>query len=148
MSNKQFLSLYQTTVLEHNKNPKNFGKINNPSHCCSGQNKMCGDYLDIYLSLNLVDNEEKQITNISFEGQGCAILIASASMMTELIKGKFFLETQKLILEFLCLTSGELNHSEHLHELNIFAGISVFQSRLQCAKLPWNTLFEGLSKCT
>lgn len=108
---------------------------------------MCGDYLNIYLSLNLAENAEKQITNISFEGQGCAILIASASMMTELVKGKLILETQKLILEFLCLTSGKLNHSERLQELNIFAGISKFQSRLQCAKLPWNTLFEGLTKC-
>lgn len=147
MSNKQFLSLYQETVLQHNKNPKNFGKMESPCHCFSGQNKMCGDYLDIYLSLNFLKDKQTQIVNISFEGQGCAILIASASMMTQLVKGKLILESQELILEFHRLISGELNYSKNLQELNIFSGISVFQSRLQCAKLPWNTLLEGLSKC-
>lgn len=147
MSFKQFSLLYQTVILEHNKNPKNFGKINNA--CChfDGQNRMCGDFISIYLSLETLNEKGKKISNISFEGQGCAILKASASLMTELLQGKSVSDTQSLFEDFIRLTSGELDFCESLNQLNIFSGLSAFQSRLQCARLPWDTLFKGLSKC-
>lgn len=148
MSVKQFSSLYQTTILELNKRPKNYGKIENPSVTLVGQNKMCGDYVNLYLIMDLQPGDvERRIVNITFEGEGCAILKASASLMTELLIGKSIPEAQQLFHDFMRLTSGELDFSAHLNQSNIFAGISDYQSRLQCARLPWETLCKGLVQC-
>lgn len=132
------------TELQHNKNPKNFGKIENA--CChfDGQNKMCGDYLSIYISFQGEGQVSKEIADISFECEGCAILKASASMMTEHLKGKSILESKYIFQDFLKLLSKDLEYSEKLDQLNIFSGIASFQSRMQCAMLPWDTLFKGL----
>lgn len=144
-----FLDLYQTLILHHSKNPKNFYKIETSCCCLNGQNKMCGDYIYIYLAFDKKDQSKTttSISNISFQGQGCAILIASASMMTEIIKGKTLSEVENIIQNFIQLITGELAYSEELNELNIFSGISNFQSRLQCARLPWDTLNQGLATC-
>jgi len=135
-----YSELYQKTILAYNKSPKNFGKIVGP--CCEihGQNQMCGDYL----SLHLVFDDEKTLDNISFEGEGCAILMASASMMTELLKGKSMVEIGGLLTEFRKILNGELEYSQILGELNIFSGLAQFQSRIKCALLAWDTLMEGV----
>lgn len=142
MKQASYSELYQKTILAYNKSPKNFGKITGPCYEIHGQNQMCGDYLSLYL----VFDDKKTLDNISFEGEGCAILMASASMMTELLKGKNMVEIDRLMIEFRKILNGELDYSQILGELNIFSGLAQFQSRIKCALLAWDTLIEGVEE--
>lgn len=138
-----FNQLYQTTILTHNKQPKNYGKLKEP--CCSitGENQMCGDYISIHL---VFDEKQENVLKLSFEGEGCAILKASASMMSELIKNKNIEEIHQLAKEFDRILKGEMEYSQKLGEMNIFHGLSRFQSRMRCALLAWETLLKGINE--
>lgn len=140
----QFLELYQQVILQHNKNPKNFGKLEEASSKFAGHNKMCGDYVVIQISFCVDDNFKKYVSKIAFEGEGCAILKASASIMTELLKDKTLDQIHGLLNDFRRILSGDLESSETLHQANIFAGLTTFPSRVQCAALPWDTLHKGI----
>lgn len=135
-------SLYQEVILDHNRKPRNYGKLNPASHHAVGHNPLCGDRLDITLQLN-----DELISEIAFEGESCAICKASASMMTTAIKGKSRVDAEILITEFRELATGklDLNHPHHLGRLTVFSGIRDLPTRVKCAILPWHTLHAALN---
>ncbi len=138
-------SLYQEVILDHNKKPRNYGKLDHASHQATGHNPLCGDRLDITLQL-----ENDQIQAIAFQGESCAICKASASMMTAAVKGKARMDAETLIHEFRELTTGKLdtNLPHHLGRLTVFSGIRDLPTRVKCAILPWHTLHAALNSMT
>jgi len=137
--------LYQQVILEHNKKPRNYRKIDNPTHSAEGFNPLCGDHLHIYLTVN----EDRVINDISFEGDGCAISRASASMMTSILKGKKIADAENIFKEFHNLVVGELNPEKddnQLGKLTIFSGIWQYPSRVKCAILCWYALKGAFNK--
>jgi nitrogen fixation NifU-like protein len=141
--------LYQQVILDHNKKPRNFRKLETANRTAEGYNPLCGDQLHIYL-----DVEDDQVKDISFEGSGCAIFKASASMMTQAVKGKTRQESEALFNEFHRLVTGELDEEaeeNHLGKLKIFAGVREYPVRVKCATLSWHTMkaaLEGEDKAT
>lgn len=135
-------SLYQEVILDHNRKPRNYGKLDHASHQAVGHNPLCGDRLDITLQL-----EHDQINSIAFQGESCAICKASASMMTAAVKGKSRWDAETLIHEFRELATGklDLNHPHHLGRLTVFSGIRDLPTRVKCAILPWHTLHAALN---
>ena len=138
-------SLYQEVILDHNKKPRNYGKLDHANHQATGHNPLCGDRLDITLQL-----ENDQIQAIAFQGESCAICKASASMMTAAVKGKTRMDAETLIHEFRELTTGKLdtNLPHHLGRLTVFSGIRDLPTRVKCAILPWHTLHAALNSMT
>jgi len=136
--------LYQQVILDHNKKPRNFRKLENANHTADGYNPLCGDQLTIYLDL-----EDGVVKEVGFEGSGCAISKASASMMTQAVKGKSKEQAENLFQEFHSMVTGELNEEteeNNLGNLKIFAGVREFPVRVKCATLPWHTLHAALNK--
>jgi len=142
--------LYQAVILDHNRKPRKFHEIENPSATAEGLNPLCGDQLKLFVKLA----ENGVIEDVSFVGSGCAISKASASMLTQNVKGKTVDEARVLFDEFHRLVTGELNPDEqenHLGRLKIFAGVSEFPARVKCASLSWHTLnaaLEGTDRVT
>ena len=138
-------SLYQEIILDHNKKPRNFGKMAGANRTLEGYNPLCGDHYTLYLKI-----EGDTIVDISFEGAGCAISKASASVMTTLVKGKTREEAQKLFEVFHKLVTGELTDIsfESLGKLAAFAGVSEFPARVKCAGLAWHTMNSALDAKT
>ncbi len=135
--------LYQQVILDHNKKPRNFHKLETANHTAEGYNPLCGDQLTIYLQL-----EDNAVKDVSFEGAGCAIFKASASMMTQAVKGKSKQEAEMLFKEFHRLVTGELdeeNEPNRLGKLTIFAGVREFPVRVKCATLSWHTMHAALN---
>jgi nitrogen fixation NifU-like protein len=135
--------LYQQVILDHNKKPRNFRKLENASRTAEGFNPLCGDHLTIYL--NLTDDSVREI---AFEGSGCAISKAAASMMTQAVKGKNREQIEELFKEFHSMVTGELdeeNDENNLGNLKIFAGVRDFPVRVKCATLPWHTMHAALN---
>ncbi len=132
--------LYQETILDHNRDPRNFRILEEASHKAEGFNPLCGDHFSLYLK---VDGD--LIADISFQGSGCAISKSSASIMTTLLKGKT-VEEAKVLFEQLhtLLTSEELTEVESLGKLAVFAGVREFPARVKCASLAWHTLISAL----
>ena len=133
--------LYQQMILDHNRRPKNFGKLSDCSHQSEGFNPLCGDHLSVYLKLN----ENNIIDDIRFDGAGCAISKASASLMTTAVKGKSKAEAQVMFNDFIKLLKGEpLPSTTSLGKLTIFSGIKQHASRVKCAALIWHALNGAL----
>lgn len=138
------LDLYQQVILEHNRKPRNFKKIDEASHCAEGFNPLCGDHLWVYLKI-----EDNKIVEITFEGSGCAISKASASMMTTSLKGKDIEFAKKQFAEFQNLLKGSLDPEKEDHslgKLKIFAGIWQYPSRIKCAGLAWHAMNGALDQ--
>jgi nitrogen fixation NifU-like protein len=136
--------LYQQVILDHNKKPRNFRKLEHANHTAEGYNPLCGDHLTVYLDL-----ENDLVKDVGFEGSGCAISKAAASMMTQAVKGKSKEQAENLFNEFHLMVTGELNEEtedNHLGNLKIFAGVRDFPVRVKCATLPWHTLHAALYK--
>lgn len=135
--------LYQEIILEHYKKPRNLGLLSNADIKVEGKNPFCGDEVEIALKI-----DKNNVENATFEGSGCAISQASASLMTEKIKGKSIIEVRNLISEFRKLVKGEDTkvNPEDLEELLALQGVSEFPSRIKCALLAWNTLLQGLDE--
>lgn len=134
--------LYQETILDHNKNPRNFGKLEPYTHMKEGYNPLCGDHLFLYVN---VDNG--RISDVRFEGSGCAISKSSASVMTTVIKGKTLDEVESLFKKFHELVTGAPDESadtSNLGKLAVFAGVREFPARVKCASLAWHTLHAAL----
>ena len=138
--------LYQEIILEHGKNPRNLRKTENFNKDAKGNNPLCGDNVHIYLKLN----DQKKVEDISFEGSGCAISMASASIMTDLIKGKSNNEAKEIIEDFLGMIkeNPELK-SEYLKEdektkLMCLSGVKQYPMRVKCATLSWHTLTSAM----
>lgn len=135
--------LYQQVILDHNKNPRNFRKMEGANRTVEGYNPLCGDHYYIYLKL-----EDDFLKDISFEGSGCAISKASASLMSSILKGKTKVEAEALFEKFHQIVTGELNVTDHLEELGklaVFAGVSEYPVRVKCATLAWHTLRAALN---
>lgn len=135
--------LYQEIILEHNKNPRNFRAIENADKTADGNNPLCGDALRVY-----VEMEGDKVKDVAFKGSGCAISKASASMMTQAVKGKTKEEADVLFSEFQKMVTGELdaeNQENNLGKLKIFAGVLEFPARVKCASLSWHTLHAALN---
>lgn len=131
--------LYQQVILEHNKKPRNFRKMEGATHSADGYNPLCGDHIHVYLNVN----DKNIINDISFEGDGCAISKASSSMMTEALKGKPVEEAKNLFRQFHKLITGELHPDKDKHTLGklaVFSGIWHFPARVKCAGLAWHTM--------
>jgi nitrogen fixation protein NifU and related proteins len=136
--------LYQQVILDHNKKPRNFRKLEAANHTAEGYNPLCGDQLTIYLNL-----EDDLVKEVGFEGSGCAISKASASMMTQAVKGKSKEQAENLFNEFHSMVMGELDEEAQensLGNLKIFAGVREFPVRVKCATLPWHTMHAALNK--
>ena len=136
--------LYQQTILEHNRHPRNFKKLAGATHVAEGYNPLCGDHLWVYAIIS-----DGIIQEAAFEGSGCAISKASASMMTAALKGKSIDEAKVLFDEFHRLVIGELKPDapdNHLDKLAVFSGIWQYPSRVKCASLGWHTMNGALDK--
>jgi nitrogen fixation NifU-like protein len=134
--------LYQEVILEHNKNPRNFREIEDADQYADGKNPLCGDALRVYIK-----TEDDVVTDVAFKGSGCAISKASASMMTQAVKGKTKAEAESIFDEFHQMVTGELDietDDNGLGKLRIFAGVLEFPARVKCASLSWHTLHAAL----
>lgn len=135
--------LYQEVILEHNKNPRNFREIEDADQTADGKNPLCGDALRVYVSM-----DGDKIADVSFKGSGCAISKASASMMTQAVKGKTRDEAETIFNEFHEMVTGGLDietDENTLGKLKIFAGVLEFPARVKCASLSWHTLHAALA---
>lgn len=140
--NKELKELYQQVILDHNKSPRNFRKIENATQHAEGYNPLCGDRIDIYMII-----EDDIIKDISFKGEGCAISKASASLMTSTLKGMKISEAEKLFDKFHELVTGkqkENNENPDLGKLVVFSGVQEFPVRVKCASLAWHTMMNAL----
>lgn len=134
--------LYQETILEHNKNPRNFREIEDADKKAFGNNPLCGDALQVFVKM-----EGDTVGDVAFKGSGCAISKASASMMTQAVKGKTRDEADELFDEFHKMVTGEIDiesDETQLGKLRVFAGVLEFPARVKCASLSWHTLNAAL----
>jgi nitrogen fixation protein NifU and related proteins len=133
-------SLYLEIIIDHNKNPRNFGILENANHMADGFNPLCGDKLTIYLKM-----EDNFIKDVKFKATGCAISVASASLMTEELKGKTMSEVETLFDQFRQMVMGECApDAVDLGKLGALAGVREFPARVKCATLCWHTLSAAL----
>jgi nitrogen fixation NifU-like protein len=135
--------LYQETILDHNKAPRNFGALEDADRSARGDNPVCGDKLVVYLNLD----DEDRVTDVRFEGKGCAISTASASLMTEFVKGRTRAEIEETFGRFHELLTGnpsETVDAPELGKLAVFSGVREYPVRVKCATLSWHTLKSAL----
>ena len=138
--------LYQDIILEHGKSPRNFGKCAQHSHEAKGYNPLCGDQVQVYLKLN----EKQKVEELTFEGSGCAISIASTSIMTELVKGKSFDCARSIVDEFLNMIKNgseiktkDLTEDQKIKIMSL-SGVKQYPMRVKCATLSWHTLISAM----
>jgi nitrogen fixation protein NifU and related proteins len=133
--------LYQELILDHGRRPRNFKRLDDATRNAEGYNPLCGDKVKIYVKMNGDD-----IKDISFEGSGCAISTASASIMTEILKGKTRADAEELFQRFHDLVTGKKAQLDapELGKLEVFSGVSEFPIRVKCATLSWHTLRAAL----
>jgi nitrogen fixation protein NifU and related proteins len=140
--------LYKEIILDHGKNPRNKGKCEGYTNDAKAHNPLCGDKIHIYLKLN----NEKKIEDLSFEGEGCAISLASASILTELTKGKDLLLTKKISEDFLNMIKNKtkitLNSltEDQVTTISSLSGVQEFPMRVKCATMAWHTLLSAVEK--
>jgi nitrogen fixation NifU-like protein len=135
--------LYQEVILDHNRRPRNFAKPAHANREAHGDNPLCGDKVAIFL-----DIEDGRIADVGFQGRGCAISMASASLMTEIVKGKSVAEARKLFRRFQELVTGKDSSDESvdLEKLEVLSGVREFPMRVKCATLSWHTLAAAMEQ--
>jgi len=139
MSSADLRDLYQQVIMDHNKKPRNFHEMDDANHLAHGNNPLCGDALVVYVKLN-----GDVIDDVSFQGSGCAISVASASLMTEAIKGKTVEEAEKIYQQVhQQMTGGEVD-SKTLGKLEVLGGVKEFPARVKCATLSWHTMHAAM----
>jgi nitrogen fixation NifU-like protein len=131
--------LYQEVIFDHNRKPRNFRAMAQPDHVAHGHNPLCGDQLTVYLSV-----ADDVVADVSFEGHGCAISKASASLMTEAVKGRPLAEVEKLFQDFHALLTDVAPADRDFGKLQVLAGVREFPARVKCATLAWHTLHNAL----
>ena len=140
--------LYQEIILDHGKNPRNLRKTDNFNKDAKGHNPLCGDKVHVYLKLN----ENKKVEDISFEGEGCAISMASASIMTDLVKGKEENEVKEIVSDFLKMIKEKdeiktnLLKDDEKTKLMCLSGVKQYPMRVKCATLSWHTLTSAIDR--
>jgi nitrogen fixation NifU-like protein len=137
---QELRDLYQEVILDHNKHPRHYGKLDHFTHSAEGVNPLCGDKQTLQLQI-----ENNIVTNVAFENVGCAISTASASLMAEILIGKSIIELQTLFTEMQILFTQENTFPESLGKLKVLAGVREYPARVKCATLPWHTLNAALS---
>ena len=138
MTDNALRELYQEVILDHSRHPRHYGALEDASHKAEGYNPLCGDRVTVYLKLG-ADN---RVADIKFQGKGCAISQASASMMTDMLKGRTAAEADRLMKGFLHLVKGEDASDlpeDDRERLEVMGGISEFPMRVKCATLAWHT---------
>tara|TARA_B100001123_G_scaffold347986_1_gene397111 strand:+ start:363 stop:833 length:471 start_codon:yes stop_codon:yes gene_type:complete len=140
--------LYKEIILEHGKSPRNFGKCKKYTHEAKGHNPLCGDQVQVYIKLN----NKKKVEDLSFEGSGCAISIASTSIMTELVKGKSKDIAKKIVFDFLNMIkstseikSNNLDEDQKMKIMSL-SGVKQYPMRVKCATLAWHTLTSAIDE--
>jgi nitrogen fixation protein NifU and related proteins len=135
--------LYQEVILDHNRQPRNFGPLGDANRSAEGHNPLCGDTIVLYLRV-----EDDVVTDVSFEGAGCAIATASASLMTEVLRGKSVAEARALFQGMIDMLTGDPTHAaevaEDLGKLAVFSGVREYPMRVKCATLAWHTMRAAL----
>ena len=140
--------LYQEIILDHGKNPRNLGKFDNYNKDAKGNNPLCGDNVHVYLRLN----ENKKVEDIAFEGHGCAISMASASIMTDMIRGKEEKEVKEIVTDFLGMIKdkdtldNKILKQDEKTKLMSLSGVKQYPMRVKCATLSWHTLTSALDQ--
>ena len=140
--------LYQEIILDHGKNPRNKGKCEGFTNDAKAHNPLCGDKVHIYLKLN----KDKQIENLSFEGEGCAISLASASILTETVKGKDLSLIKKISEDFLNMIKNKTKitinslTADQITTIDSLSGVQEFPMRVKCATMAWHTLLSAIEK--
>jgi nitrogen fixation NifU-like protein len=135
--------LYQSVILDHNKNPRNFGTPEGADHSAEGHNPLCGDHVKVHVGV-----ADGVVSSVGFEGQGCAISTAAASLMTEAIKGRPLAEVETLFEDFHELVTSDPStpaDADALGKLSVFAGVREFPMRVKCATLCWHTLRSAIA---
>ena len=139
----EFSDLYQDLILDHQKNPRNFGELPGANHHADGFNPLCGDKI----ALDLKVNAGGVIEDVKFKGSGCAISKASASLMTVALKGKTSVEAEKMFAQFHAMVTGQEGaKTPDLGKLKVFAGVRDYPARVKCASLAWHTLEAALHR--
>ena len=142
--------LYQEIILDHGKNPRNLRKTDNFNKDAKGYNPLCGDKVHVYLKLN----ESKKVEDISFEGQGCAISMASASIMTDLVRGKEEREVKEIVNDFLEMIkekdklNNKILEDDEKTKLMCLSGVKNYPMRVKCATLSWHTMVSAFDEKT
>jgi nitrogen fixation NifU-like protein len=133
--------LYQEVILDHNRKPRNQGRIEGAARTAEGHNPLCGDNVRIYLA-----TDDGKVSDVRFEGSGCAISTASASLMTEALKGKTFAEAEEIFRDFqrMVTATGDAVPHPELGDLEVLAGVREYPVRIKCATLPWHTFLAAL----
>ena len=140
--------LYQEIILDHGKNPRNKGKCANYSHDAKAHNPLCGDKVHIYLKLD----KERKIVDLSFEGEGCAISLASASILTDTLKGKELSFTKKISEDFLNMVKNKTKITinslteDQITTITSLSGVQKFPMRVKCATMAWHALLSAVEK--
>ena len=138
--------LYQEIILDHGKNPRNLGKFDNYNKDAKGHNPLCGDNVHVFLRIN----EKKKVEDVAFEGSGCAISMASASIMTDMVRGKEEKEVKEIISDFLGMIKeknsleNKILKDDDKTKLMSLSGVKQFPMRVKCATLSWHTLTSAL----
>jgi len=135
--------LYQEIILDHSRHPRHFGALKGANRSAEGFNPLCGDRVKIYLAVD----DKNRIADVTFEGKGCAISVASASLMTDMLQGRTTPEVEKLMGGFLHLVKGEGNKdlsADDREQLAVMAGVSGFPMRIKCATLAWHAMKAAL----
>jgi nitrogen fixation NifU-like protein len=134
--------LYQEVIFDHNRNPRNFRKVGDANRVAEGFNPLCGDRLTVYLRV-----EDGVVKDAAFKGTGCAISTASASLMTESVKGKTEAEAESLFRDFHGFVTGEgEGAAERLGKLQVLTGVREYPARVKCATLAWHTLHAAITR--
>ena len=139
----EFEDLYQEVILDHYKHPRNQGPLTDADHAAEGHNPLCGDHVHIYLKL-----DRDIVKDVTFEGGGCAISTASASIMTETVKGKTLAEAKEIFRKVRQMLTGEqteVHENQNLGKLEVFSGVCRYPARVKCATLAWHTFDAALA---
>ncbi len=136
---RELRDLYQETILEHSKKPRNYGELPSANHKAEGFNPLCGDHYTVFVNV-----KDGAIQDITFHGAGCAISKASASMMTQSLKGKNEQQAEELFTRFHDLVTGQSTSTDDLGKLAVFAGVSEYPLRVKCATLAWHAMRAAL----
>ncbi len=140
MSSAALRELYQQVIMDHNKKPRNFREMGDANHLAHGNNPLCGDALVVFVKL-----ENEVIEDVSFQGSGCAISVASASLMTEALKGKTLVEAKQIYQQMHKQLTGEAFDSTTLGKLAVLGGVKEFPVRVKCATLSWHTMHAAMN---
>ncbi len=139
MSDGDLRDLYQQVIMDHNKKPRNFRDMSEANHLAHGNNPLCGDALVVYVKM-----KDDVIEDVSFQGSGCAISVASASLMTEALKGKTLAEAEAIYAEVHKQMTGEAADRSKLGKLEVLGGVKEFPARVKCATLSWHTMHAAI----